>query len=273
MTGGDAEFGGGIRATSSLVFIEDAIIMGNEAEEAGGGIYVESGSLKLTRAEVSGNSLYGTTDSTFGAGIRMVYGDVEVTDSDIFANAGEGAVYGGGISIFEGDLELTGTSVDENEATMSGGGIALGGGWVYMTDSRIRDNVAGEYGGGVKVSGGLDMTNSVVRDNEARINGGGAYVAIGDGGDATLDCRADASISSGFRGNTTTEGLGGGVYSASRYFEIESDTCDWGAGESQNHPYDLRMRDWIGGASSDATFECNNFAGCDSDDDMWTRAH
>lgn len=86
-----------------------------------------------------------------------------------------------------------------------------------------------------------------------------------------VECTASPGMVSGFRGNRTIEGLGGAAYSMSRYFELESDGCDWGADTTENSPEDVRTRNWVGNAFGDATFECNAGHGCGDDDDMWTR--
>ncbi len=274
VTGGEATYGGGIRSAGSTLVVEDSFIQDNQAQLAGGGIYVEDGVLLVQASEVSGNSLTEVVESTHGAGIRVETGTAELVDSSIYANAGAGDVYGGGISMGEADLVLVDSDVMENQATMNGGGIAVGAGTVSMRGSRVQGNESGAYGGGLKVSGRLVMNDSIVRDNVAQINGGGAYMALGDGSvTPSLLCVADPSTASGFRGNEAVEGLGGAVYSASTHFEIESDTCDWGADGTENHPEDVRTRGWVGNAYGDASFECNASRGCGSEDDMWTREH
>jgi hypothetical protein len=272
VTGGDAVRGGGIKSDDGLVEIHESFIEDNEAELEGGGIYIASGELELFETEVSGNTLTARYEHSYGAGIRIEAGRADIESSTIFGNAGEGDVYGGGISAGEADLLLMVSVVEYNEASMAGGGIQVGAGNVYLTDSKVRFNEAGTYGGGLKVSGELSMVDSLVKGNEAEVNGGGAYMAMGDGGvTPQLNCDASPETSSGFRSNTTIDGLGGAVYSASSHFEIESDGCDWGADATENSPEDVRTRNWVGNANGDASFECNAARGCGDDDDMWTR--
>ena len=272
VTGGDAVRGGGLRAEGADVSIYDAFIEDNDAQVAGGGIYMASGHLRLEDTEVSGNSVSATDVHTYGAGIRVETGTALLEGATIYGNAGLGEVYGGGVSGGEADISLRLSVVEYNEASMSGGGIQVGAGTVTLVDSAVRFNEAGAYGGGVKVSGALDMTDSLIKDNTAQINGGGAYVAMGDGERTpSLVCRAALETLSGFRGNHTAEGLGGAVYSAALRFELESDGCDWGADGTENTPEDVRTRHWVGNAYGDASFECNASRGCGEGDDMWTR--
>jgi fibronectin-binding autotransporter adhesin len=235
--GGTGIFG---TTPSGKITISGTTIADNEAQGAGGGILVQSGSnVEIRESTVSGN-----TGRVNGGGILNYGATVTVVDSLIEANTsletpGIAGANGAGITVAIGaHLELSGTTIRNNTApygaglivfdtstatvtgsTLSGntsttGDFFGGGGAIYnegslsIHDTAIIGNSAVSRGGGIfNVTiagriGNLTITSTVVDDNTARF-GGGIH------NDATLTF-TDGSLS----GNSAA--TGGGLFNTER---------------------------------------------------------
>lgn len=174
---------GGVIAVDSDVTLQvsDSIIRDGQAN-FGGGIYVQNGSVTLTRTTVRDNTA-GHPDSFGGGGITQrgggIFGlksNVKVYHSSIFGNR---AVRGGGVGNFGGTLRIENSSVIENEAMSIGGGIenrhsGSEKGNLHINFSTIAHNAAGlsgaapsdqRSGGGVYNVGWAYMANSILSNN------------------------------------------------------------------------------------------------------------
>jgi len=165
LTGGLAEYGGGVLSAGANLSFVDVRIEDNAADH-GGGAWL-SGDVVMIRTTVADN----TALQGFGGGI--------------------GIAGGGG-----GSFEATDCEVLSNTSAFAGGGLALG---AYSEDSDIQNNVfdgntAAEAGGGVYIGNGAAV---VLRDNVISDNGSGS--APGGGGVACMDAAGRPRV---FGGNT-----------------------------------------------------------------------
>jgi hypothetical protein len=127
-----------------------------------------------------------------GGGIENNYArTMNITDSIISDNSGEGINSGG-------NIDITNTIISEN----SGGGIIIAGGAI-ITDSTISDN----SGGGIISAGDLTVTDSTISGNSATGLRGGGISNVG--GDNTVLAVTGSTLS-----DNSTE-FGGGIYTAS----------------------------------------------------------
>ena len=156
ITGGDADFGGGLLIEGNAILTE-CIVSDNAGYFSGGGIYVNSGSLEMLNCTVHDNNVYNN---------------------------------GGGISIYggSGDVLLTNCTVNNNSATSPyagesyGGGICMsGGGSLSLINTTVSGNVVNYNGGGLYViSGNCELTNTTVTNNHTGNDGGGIYSSLGN---------------------------------------------------------------------------------------------
>ncbi|WP_152097082.1 right-handed parallel beta-helix repeat-containing protein [Lacipirellula parvula] len=148
VTGGEADFGGGILSGGSVT-LRDLVVEANESTDLGGGIY-NVGSLTLDGVRVVGNI----------------------------------AVNGGGGVYSTGNLTVLNSEVSDNSLTQwfgNGGGIYHSrdlGGSIAILNSTISGNTAvsggGGYGGGVYIGltdGDYDATDAVIINSTISANG------------------------------------------------------------------------------------------------------
>ena len=216
----------------------DNIAEGDAADQGGGAIYNNGGTLDIDGVDdgmsgvltalFSGNQATGISGS--GGAIFSTGGTVTIDDADIELNSANRA--GGGIEVVSGTMTLTNVSLFGNDVdgTVAGDANPGNGGGLHVTDdatvtlagmSTVSGNVAANEGGGLwnSSTGTLILNgNVVVQGNTAEGNddadgpkgGGGIY---NDGGTLTID-GMDALVT--ITGNTATgdTGSGGGIYSA-----------------------------------------------------------
>jgi len=160
---------------------------------------------------ISGLTLYDGWVGAADGGIISNWEDLTLIDcvlTEGWADNG-GAIFNGGL------MSIQGTTVDDNEATMSGGGIANTGS-LTIQNSTISDNTAWGNGGGIHNNNGdLDVINSTISGNEANGDGGGiAFVQF----IPALTRVYNSTIAN----NTSLLGNGGGVWTNAVDFMIES---------------------------------------------------
>ncbi|HSH95027.1 MAG TPA: right-handed parallel beta-helix repeat-containing protein, partial [Roseimicrobium sp.] len=179
ITNGKSNAGGGVYVTSgTTVKITSSTISGNSASSntsSGGGIY-NAGTVEITNSTVSGNSASGTY-SDGGGGIFNNGGTVKINNSTISGNSASGTSYsyGGGIRNNNGTVEITNSTVSGNFNSSGlyayGGGILNGSGTVKITNSTISGNFNSsalyEYGGGIYNGGTLEIANSTISGNSS----------------------------------------------------------------------------------------------------------
>ena len=215
MTGGEisdntAEDGGGVYLGGELEMSGSAVIQGNSADYAGGGVFVTNGaSFVMKGGSVSENVANGDAGGVyvnFDASFAMEAGTISGNKGNV----------GGGIYAYAATVSLTGGMISENEAYFSGGGLYFAGDDYEGDNSytlavggtaRIENNVAGDgYGGGIAAYYYVNISiggNALIRKNVAEDHGGG--IALYEY--CTLE------LAYGTISENTASGSGGGIYS------------------------------------------------------------
>jgi predicted outer membrane repeat protein len=165
ITGGNANFGGGIYSRYGTLTLNGSTISGNIGND-GGGMWSRA-TVTLNDSTVSGNSSSGQ-----GGGITNNSGTLILMGSTVSGNT---AGFGGGISnTVSGTATVTNSTVSGNTASYEGGGISSSGGsTLTVTNSTVSGNTAGSRGGGIYGGGTLTLTNSTISGNTANGSGGG----------------------------------------------------------------------------------------------------
>lgn len=231
--------GGGIATLNSNASITGGIVIGNQAENRGGGIYVysENQTEKMTFSDGSigvdeaGNPA--SNIANYGGGVYVNNALFEMTRSgDVSGSITNNIalVNGGGLYVVSAPATIAG-DISNNTAANNGGGVYLEGASISFTGN-IFDNKAG-YNGDTPIEGqgnggGIYVTSDYTDDTnvkEATINGtiSGNYANLNGGGVYAKD-GAVVNISGGdIHSNNATNGNGGGVYAteANTYIEIK----------------------------------------------------
>lgn len=223
VTGGKAEFGGGVKVEHGAEFtMESGKIADNHSPTSeGGGVYVVDGSkFTMNGGEISGNtaknngggvfvanysqSPYNEAPSQFIMNGGKISGNVTGDDTN-GAGGGVGA-YGNkqdndNVAVTINDGEITGNSTGAN-----GGGIAVQNGALTMTGGTVSNNTvknaSGNGSGIYSFYSDVSIKNGTeIKNNTGAQYGGGIYASVG--GSLTVE---DSIIS----GNGA--GYGGGVY-------------------------------------------------------------
>ena len=197
ITGGEADYGGGVQNSGDAEFIGCTVI-GNKADFGGGGIlnrfnteYPDGGKLRLTDCVVSENTAGSISSSGGGGGIAnggtlrlvnsVVRGNTTVRQGDGSEASGarrrtardvtiEFPSDGGGITNNPGStLILMNSEISGNTADLGGGIINFSsandrGAVTLDAASRVTENTANEDGGGIFTFGG-----TVTLDSEANV--------------------------------------------------------------------------------------------------------
>lgn len=179
-----ARYGGGIAAwanTPEMIISDNALITGNTAEGpkndpygGGGGIYIQSGTLKVTGGTISNNTAsYGGGIDTWGTAATTIEGTALITENKVTDVDGTGA----GIAVHDGILTLNGGTISKNRGYVGTGiGIWNNATAVMDGDTKIIENVniadADNWAGGaVFVSSATNdgskfiMKNGTIADN------------------------------------------------------------------------------------------------------------
>ena len=166
------------------------IIAGGQATGSsalGGGIFADrSGDLELEDVVLSGNlaaDAGGCLNYMGAAGFSLSLNRVTLSDCHT-------ATRGGGARISGGQTTITSSLIESSTAYDSGGGIRYDGSSIVILDTTILGNLAGNQftthsqGGGLDLSGGsVVLRQSTVSDNQAGVPtttssiGGGVFVA------------------------------------------------------------------------------------------------
>lgn len=207
--------GSGISAILSAVVVDASTIAGN----IGRGIVVSGGNTVIRNgSSVSGNAGGGVSNS----------GSMTITDSDVNDNTVPGGdARGGGIentgSLTIMGSRIAGNSADGDVASFWSGGGGLyndGGATTTITGTVIEDNEATTRGGGIRNHGTLQiLADNQIRGNKAGIDGGGIY---NDGLDSQID-EADVTISDSVITGNEAAGRGGGIYNRRGTVTVFSD--------------------------------------------------
>ena len=165
-----------------------------------GGAILNSGTLTVTRAVLSGNA------ATADGGAIWNGGTLTVEECVFSGNSAQG---GGGI-LNQGSLQVSGTTFAGNFT----GGIApfvgAGGGLFTSTSATITASAFSSNhannGGGIASNGTVTLTNSTLTDNTALRNGGG--LSFSSGG---VSLTVSGSTFTGNRADVDQDGVGNGA--------------------------------------------------------------
>ena len=172
--------GGGVSLVGSdavLTLDENCLVAGNEADY-GGGISASSGArVLLGGGQVVSNS------AVYGGGVYAYQSSVTMNEVQIVSNTA--SYKGGGVFIQNSIATLNGGAILSNTAGINGGGLLIGGTFTQTGQSIIAHNTAYTRGGGIYVEFGTAVLNdgqiihNQVTDASAdwHVGGGGAYVA------------------------------------------------------------------------------------------------
>ena len=225
--------GGGVFNNGGTVIIQSntttaTTIAGNVADGAagsGGGILNDGGTLTITGALITGNSAVRAGGGIEATTTNSRNSVVTVTDSTISNNTvGSSPGNGGGVHITDlaggntSNFTLTGGTVTGNSAASEGGGLwNAAGGTMIVDGTTISGNTASgsttnNGGGGIFNDGGmLTVTGATIMGNianGARGNGGGFFNEAG----GTLTITETTINNNSVQGTTTTGGTGGGIF-------------------------------------------------------------
>jgi hypothetical protein len=211
VSGNQALLGGGVHVRAgSLTMRDNAVIKDNKAADGGGvyltGVYPDGGGeiIMNGNAVVSGNSA-----KTAGGGVFVTLGGVlEMNDSaEIKSNSASGASddFGGGGGVYLSDGALTmndNATVFDNTAAAEGGGVYLFDALLALNDSAAIKRNSAASGGGLYIKCLWMFPNLIINgapsitDNTALGDGGGIYIG------AYEDLSIDGDGSLAFSGNT-----------------------------------------------------------------------
>jgi hypothetical protein len=203
------------------------IAQGAAADNGGGGVFNNGGTLIIENAQIDNNLATGAAGS--GGGLFSVAGNVTVTDTNFENNTAIRA--GGGIEVTGGKLVLSGVKLVENDAGPDESGMPGNGGGLHVTgvarvdylSGVVTGNKAASEGGGLWNSAGgtmylyeVNVTRNVAYGAAADNGGGGVF---NDGGTLTID-RSTITINTA-RGEA---GSGGGLLSVAGKVAISNTT-------------------------------------------------
>ena len=201
--------GGGVYAGGTLN-MNGGEISGNTATYNGGGIAVDGGVNSNIKASIAGGAI-GVSGSPNtaenGGGIYLISGMVDISAADVSYN--EATANGGGIYLLDGSVTLQGGAVSNNEANSGGGVYVVAGATLEMTGGIISSNsVTTGRGGGINLSGTLSMTGGTISGNGSQ----GVYAisaqAINLGDSAVIAADNDIQLGNG-KSITITSSLTG----------------------------------------------------------------
>jgi hypothetical protein len=204
VTGGNAQFGGGIYVENASPTIKNCIVQGNSASglanSRGGGAWVRGASSRpsITCTDfVSNSATYG------GGGLGSAFSADPYLRMDRFKS--NSAQFGGGIGVqIDGRLDVASSEFDGNVASVDGGGIHSGTAYgnSMVRNCWLHGNRANREGGGMFVPDGLaQVVNCTFDGNRAQYGGG----ASADNG-AVLDVGSTIFVN-----NVTTGGASGAL--------------------------------------------------------------
>jgi parallel beta-helix repeat protein len=209
ITGGSADYGGGIYCYGSSPTITGCMISGNTATGEGAGIYCSNSSPTISGCTISGNT------ASAGGGIYCGGGSPTISGCTITGNTATSdnvsAFGGGGILCSKvSSPTITGCTISNNHATdLNGGGISCSDASSPTISGCIISGNTAVEGGGICCSSSSSTISGCTISNNTAEWGGGIHCSYYYGGevDPTItDCIISGNAASG------TYGDGGGIY-------------------------------------------------------------
>ncbi len=211
---GSAELGGGLYNAGSVI-ITNSVFSSNTAGQLGGAILnAANGIITATGATFTSNS----TVQEAGGAICNENATLSLTNSTLTANTS--GTYGGAISNFAlGTLIINNSTLSNNTADLWGGAIFnFTAASLTITNATISNNKADDiFGGGIyNYQGTADITGAVLSNNTSDY-GGGAIASF-------LGTLAVSGCTISNNGNSTTQTIGGGIYTLDYAASITNST-------------------------------------------------
>lgn len=229
---------GGVRCYASslkdsYLTVINSTIRNNQADAAGGGIYIHASVstlahvlVNITNSVVSNNTV-GSFGNASGGGIWSQDGEVEITNSIVSNNVSGGNgpkfPFGSGGGIYnDGFMHLTSSTVSGNSTGIHGGGVHNVG-FLTLTSCTVSGNTAmgindlegwGE-GAGLNNGGSMTITNSTLSNNNSTRSGG----AVSNRGSLTIR-HSTLSGNNAFKGGTIANYNGATVHIGHTVFKV-----------------------------------------------------
>ncbi len=212
----------------------------------GGAIYTKDTAVTISNTNISDNSIINSIKSSFGAGLAIIGGTLNINNSHITNNiidATSGVLKGAGLyvdgsninSFTENDISNN-TFKSNTSPFRSGGGIYLEKETTgILKNSTFKDNSSYEGGGVYNLSSSLSFENDEFTNNIASNNGGAIYndnvsttvinsnflnnKAINGG--AIYNEKSSIQVSNTTFKNNTASSNGGGIYLKDNFSNIE----------------------------------------------------
>ncbi len=226
--------GGALHLTGAGdVAVSGGRVEDNTATAEGGGLWNSmTGTMSVTRVKITGNSAAGADADQGGGGLYNDGGSLSVTGSELDSNDATGAAgSGGGILNNGGQLSIDTTKVNSGTAQRAGGALEAVAGTTTITGSSFESNTAGPMpgnGGAVHVTGAgsVDVTSSSFGANTATAEGG----ALWNSATGTMSIDTSQILGNTASGADADQG-GGGVYSDGGALTITGSTIDENAAD------------------------------------------
>jgi CSLREA domain-containing protein len=204
--GNEANIGGGIFNDSGSVRISNSRVSGNQAAQSGG--ISNSGELTISASMIGGKGAGNSATETDGGGISNYGNGTLIIQDQSFVCANTAETNGGGILNYHGTITISKSWIGDADAgneAASGGGIDNEYGILDIKNSVVSANVARSFGGGISNSGTLTISNSIFGDI------GSGNTAIDGGAIANFASGSIVITSTSFIANTA-DGEGGAIH-------------------------------------------------------------
>lgn len=174
ITGGNAEYGGGVYTNGGNIIINGGTIIGNKVSSSsntkgGGGVCIDAGTLTMKDGAVIGNYAYLAKGAQGGGLTLLSTANFTMSGGIISCNYSNGC--GGGVQANNyavGNITISGGKICNNY-TKQGGGINSGG-TVNLTGGSICDNIA-DNGGGICAQKVILSGSAIIQNNNKQISG------------------------------------------------------------------------------------------------------
>jgi CSLREA domain-containing protein len=175
--------GGAIHVTAdAATTITGSSFVNNIASAEGGAIWNSAtGVMTLVGLSVEGNSAGGDAADQGGGGVFNNGGTLTISDSAFDANTATGAAGSGGhVLTVAGDVVISGTAFEDGDAPRAGGAIEIIEGLLDVIGSTFTANTTGDgpgNGGAIHATGAADILidGSLFRENAAGNEGGAIW--------------------------------------------------------------------------------------------------
>ncbi|MAE29761.1 MAG: hypothetical protein CMJ87_12405 [Planctomycetes bacterium] len=189
LTGGQATYGGGIRIVGASPTIRNCQVLGNRADQRGGGLSLRNGgNPQIVRCDFKHN----LAATGAGGGLYLDGSSALLEDCELVGNQAAGR--GGGIyAENQAAPVIANTLLRGNRAGLDGGAFCLNGGQATLRNCELLENTAVGDGGGIHAHNGgtLTVEHSLVALGEAELGSGGGICLTSSSGTFTHVTVAD----------------------------------------------------------------------------------